>query len=234
MITVDQKSINEEIRRGLSALRTVVKDVPAARAMATALEAGGKVIAAKARTLAPKRGRLKRGSKTKTYGKTGLLRKSIKTKKGITKKGNVPFCAIGPSKSVKEIVQRGKKQVEQRPAYYSHLVEYGFKAHHRVPLVTGRQHETIVKKGILWQGRDLEKYMKKTGLKKDMLTKGKAFRTAAFIASKKGQGSSSVAGKHFMQKASDQGSAASVPPIVQRLTVEMAKILKRIESRRRK
>ena len=74
MITVDQKSINKEIRRGLSALRAVVKDVPGARAMAAALEAGGKVIAAKARTLAPKRGRLKRGSKTKIYkGSTTIM-----------------------------------------------------------------------------------------------------------------------------------------------------------------
>lgn len=225
MIQVKAAKLTKEIEKGLQGLRGLVKDKQFANAASIALAAGGRIVAQKAKSFAPKGGRSKKGQ-TKTYGKSGLLKKSLAVKKGVGKTGR-PYSVVGPSANVSEQVRRGKKSTTQKPSNYSHLVEYGFKAHHRVPLVAGRTHQSIVKKGVLWQGSDLEKYVKKHQVQMASLSKGKARRAAYFMASK-GQGSTTVPGQHFMQKAYDSAKGSIGPAIVIKLQAETEKAIKRL------
>lgn len=225
MIKVNSSRLASDIEKGLQGLRGLVKDKQFAAAASIALAAGGRIVAQKAKSFAPKGGRSKKGQ-TKTYGKSGLLRKSLAVKKGVGKTGR-PYSVVGPSANVSESVRRGRKSVTQRPSNYSHLVEHGFRAHHRVPLVSGRNHESIVKKGVLWKGSDLEKYVKRHQVQMASLTQGKARRAARFMAGS-GQGSTTVPGQHFMQKAYDSAKGSIGSAIVIKLQAETEKAIKRL------
>jgi hypothetical protein len=230
MIKANVQKFNEEMKAGIDRLGSViVKDKQFARAQANGLGAGAKIVAAKAKSLAPKGGKTKKGM-TKTYGKTGLLKKSIKSRNGVSRKG-APFAVVGPSRSVGESVRRGKSTVMQRPSNYAHLVEFGFKAHSRVPLVTGRQHESIVKKGVLWVSSDLDKYMKKNKIKQADLTAKQLASVDRFRST--GQKSTTVPGQFFMERAwsASKGSIGEV--IVERLKIETEKAIAKIEKKRK-
>jgi len=230
MIKANVQKFNDEMKAGIDRLATVVvKDKQFAKAQANGLGAGAKIVAAKAKSLAPKGGKTKKGQ-AKNYGKSGLLKKSIKSRNGVTKKG-APFAVVGPSRSVGESVRRGKSTIMQRPSNYAHLVEFGFKAHARVPLVTGRQHESIVKKGVVWRGSDLDRYMRKNKIKQADLSAKKLAQVNRFKAS--GQKSTTVPGKHFMEQAwsASKGSIGEV--IIERLKIETEKAIAKIEKKRK-
>jgi hypothetical protein len=229
MIKANVQKFDTEMKAGIDRLASVVvKDKQFAKAQANSLGAGAKAIAAKAKTLAPKGGRSKKGQ-AKTYGKSGLLKKSIKSRNGVSKKG-VPFAVVGPSRSVGESVRRGKSTIMQRPSNYAHLVEFGFKAHARVPLVTGRQHESIVKKGVLWRGSDLDRYMRKNKIKQADLSAKKLAQVDRFKAS--GQKSTTVPGQHFMERAYSASKGSIGPLIVERLSMETQKAIAKIQKKK--
>jgi hypothetical protein len=229
MIKANVQKFDTEMKAGIDHLSSViVKDKAFAKAQANSLGAGAKAIAAKAKTLAPKGGRSKKGQ-AKTYGKSGLLKKSIKSRNGVSKKG-VPFAVVGPSRAVGESVRRGKSTIMQRPSNYAHLVEFGFKAHARVPLVSGRQHESIVKKGVLWRGSDLDRYMRKNKIKQADLSAKKLAQVDRFKAS--GQKSTTVPGQHFMERAYSASKGSIGPLIVERLSMETQKAIAKIQKKK--
>ena len=220
MIKVNAGDLNTQIMEAVKQFLGAATERDTKKGIASALHKGGKIIASKAKQLAPKATRKKSKGRLK---RTGLLRRSYTTKKGVTKKGaGQPFAVVGPSKSLKKEIKRGRQVVTIKPSNYAHLVEFGYNAHARVPLVTGRNHERFVKKSILWVPNTLEEYIKKKEIDRTKLTKGKAFRTAAFIASK-GQSSVRVAGQHIVERAykSCTGEVAAV--IVQNLGIEIDK-----------
>lgn len=95
--------------QGLKALDNALNKLPEnmrKRAFRSVLTSGGRVIASAAK-------------KNIRTNRTGLLKKSIRTKSGVA--GRAPYAVIGPSRSVQG-TYKGKKTV---PANYSHLVEYG-------------------------------------------------------------------------------------------------------------
>ena len=222
MIIADAKAFVSELQklRGLG-----VKEKSAQMAIARSLGAGATIIARASRSVAPK-GVRANGAGGKTYGKTGLLKKSIKAKNGVSKKGNA-FAVVGPSRDVMADVTRGRGQQKARPSNYAHLVEFGFNAHHRVPLVTGRQHENIVKKGVLWKASDLAKYTKKSGIVSANLTTGKLLRQFKFMRGA-GQGTTRVAARPFMSKGYASSQAAAGEAIVSRYAKEYEKLLSKL------
>lgn len=229
MIKANVQKFDAEMKAGIDHLSSViVKDKAFAKAQANSLGAGAKAIAAKAKTLAPKGGKSKKGQ-AKTYGKSGLLKKSIKSRNGVSKKG-VPFAVVGPSRAVGESVRRGRKSVMQKPSNYAHLIEFGFKAHARVPLVSGRQNETFVKRGVLWKGSDLTKYMEKNKIQKTALNKGTLARVQAFLPT--GQKSVLVPGQHFMERAYAASKGSIGPLIVDRLSMETQKAIAKIQKKK--
>ena len=219
MIIASPKAFVSELEklRGLG-----VKEKSAQMAIARSLGAGATIIARASRSVAPK-GVRANGAGGKTYGKTGLLKKSIKAKSGVSKKGTA-FSVVGPSRDVMADVTRGRGQQRARPSNYAHLVEFGFSAHSRVPLVTGRQQENIVKKGVLWKASDLAKYTKKRGIVSANLTKGKLLRQFRFMRGA-GQGTTRVAARPFMSKGYASSQAAAGEAIVSRYAKEYEKLL---------
>lgn len=227
MIIADTKSFEAVMGGALDRLVNLfgTKEKAAQMAIAKSLGAGATVIARAAKSAAPKGKRTAKGGK-KTYGKTGLLKKAIKAKSGVSKKGKA-FAVVGPSKDVKEDVKRGRGQQKARPSNYAHLVEFGFNAHHRVPLVTGRQQENIVKKGVLWKASDLAKYTKKSGIVSANLTTGKLLRQFKFMRGA-GQGTTRVAARPFMAKAYASTKAAAGEAIMARYAKELEKLLAKL------
>jgi hypothetical protein len=73
------------------------------------------------------------------------LKKSFIVKHGVTKKG-VPYALVGPSRSVKEDVKRGRKTIKKWPVKYAHLVEYGFLARARKAGIRKRQSSKLGQK----------------------------------------------------------------------------------------
>ena len=219
MIIADAKAFVSELEklRGLG-----VKEKSAQMAIARSLGAGATIIARASRSVAPK-GVRANGAGGKTYGKTGLLKKSIKAKNGVSKKGNA-FAVVGPSRDVMADVTRGRGQQKARPSNYAHLVEFGFNAHHRVPLITGRRHEAYVKKGVLWKPSDLARYVRKRGVAHSNFLAGKMLRYRKFMASS-GQGSTRVAARPFMSKGYASSQAAAGETIVSRYAKEYEKLL---------
>jgi len=202
-----------------------LKEKSAQMAIARALGAGATIIARASKSAAPKGARAN-GAGGKTYGKTGLLKKSIKAKNGVSKKGTA-FAVVGPSRDVMADVTRGRGQQRARPSNYAHLVEFGFNAHSRVPLVTGRQQENIVKKGVLWKASDLAKYTKKRGIVSANLTTGKLLRQFKFMRGA-GQSTTRVAARPFMAKAYASTKAAAGEAIVARYAKEFEKLLAKL------
>jgi len=230
MIKVYVDRIQQEIAEGIARFDAILKAADTKKALAGALYQGGKLIASAAKKLAPKGGRKVKGA-AKTQGKTGLLRRSYTTRKGVSKRGTGdPYAIVGPSRTLKEMVRRGKRNMEVKPSNYAHLVEFGFNAHHRVPLVTGRNHESLVKKGVLWQGSTLEKYMKRKNLELSKLSQGKQIRAKAFIGSA-GQGSSRVPPQHIVQRAYQQTISAVTQVITESIGIQMDKAIEKAHIR---
>ena len=230
MITVKVAQMQAEIAADIARFQNLIKASDTKKGIAGALYQGGKQIAQAARQLAPKAGRKKKGSQ-RTSGKTGLLRRSYTTKKGVSKKGaGEPFAVVGPSRTIAENVIRGRHTVSVKPSNYAHLVEFGFNAHHRVPLVKGRNHERLAKKGVLWQPSTLEKYMKLKNLEMQKLSKGKKIRAQAFMGSS-GQGTSRVPPQHILQRAYQQTIGAATKTIMESLGVEMDKVILRAQAK---
>ena len=228
MIIADTKSFEAVMGGALDRLVNLfgTKEKAAQMAIAKSLGAGATVVARAAKSAAPKGKRTSKGGK-KTYGKTGLLKKAIKAKSGVSKKGKA-FAVVGPSRDVKEDVKRGRNKSQlARPSNYAHLVEFGFNAHHRVPLITGRRHEAYVKKGVLWKPSDLARYVKKRGVAHSNFLAGKMLRYRKFMASS-GQGSTRVAAQPFMSIAYASTKAAAGEAIMARYAKELEKLLAKL------
>ena len=227
MIIADTKSFEAVMGGALDRLVNLfgTKEKAAQMAIAKSLGAGATVVARAAKSAAPKGKRTSKGGK-KTYGKTGLLKKAIKAKSGVSKKGKA-FAVVGPSKDVKEDVKRGRGNEQARPSQYAHLVEFGFNAHHRVPLITGRRHEAYVKKGVLWKPSDLARYVRKRGVAHSNFLAGKMLRYRKFMGGA-GQGSTRVAARPFMAKAYASTKAAAGEAIMARYAKELEKILAKL------
>jgi len=230
MIKVYVDSIQKEIAEDIAKFGEILKAADTKKALAGALYQGGKLIASAAKKLAPKGGRKVKGSQ-KTYGKSGLLRRSYTTRKGVSQKGaGEPYAIVGPSRTLKETVRRGKRNMDVKPSNYAHLVEFGFNAHHRVPLVSGRNHESLVKKGVLWQGSTLQKYMKRKEIDMTKLSQGKQIRAKAFLGSA-GQGMSRVPPQHIVQRAYQQTMSAAAQAITGGIKIQMDKAIERAHQR---
>jgi len=226
MIKINTPEFSTQIMNAVRQFLNTASDRDTKKGIASALYQGGKIIASKARQLAPKAPRKKKKQR-KAYGRTGLLRRSYTTKKGVTKKGaGEPYAVVGPSKTLKKDIVRGNKTVTVKPSNYAHLVEFGFNAHARVPLVQGRNHEKFVKKGILWKGSTLEEYISKKNIDKAKLSKGKAFRTATFIKST-GQKFTRVAGQKIVERAYQSSIGEMKTIILQNLGIEIDKAAQR-------
>ena len=125
MIKVYVDRIQKEIAEDIAKFGEILKAADTKKALAGALYQGGKLIASAAKKLAPKGGRKVKGSQ-KTYGKSGLLRRSYTTRKGVSQKGaGEPYAIVGPSRTLKETVRRGKRNMDVKPSNYAHLVEFG-------------------------------------------------------------------------------------------------------------
>ena len=226
MIKINAADLDKQIINAVKNFINAATEKDTKKGIASALYQGGKIIASRARQLAPKAARRKKKSR-KAYGRTGLLRRSYTTKKGVTKKGaGQPFAVVGPSKTLKKDIQRGSKTVTIKPSNYAHLVEFGFNVHARVPLVKGRNHERFVKKGVLWKSSTLEEYINKKTIDKSKLSKGKAFRTAAFIKST-GQKSTRVAGQKIVERAYQSSISEVRTVIIKNLGIEIDKAAQR-------
>jgi len=227
MITADTKQLEIDLAGALMRLRSTVevKEKTAQMLIAKSLGAGGAIIARAAKSAAPKGKRTSKGG-TKTYGKTGLLKKAIKAKYGLNKKGKA-FSVVGVNRNVMEDAKRGRGKERARPSQYAHLVEFGFSAHHRVPLITGRRHESYVKKGVLWKPSDLARYVAKRGVAHSNFLAGKAMRQQKFMASA-GQGATRVAARPFMAKGYRTAQAAAGDAIVARYAKEFEKLLAKL------
>jgi len=227
MIIADTKTFEAMMGGALDRLVNLfgAKNKAAQMAIAKSLGAGAAVIARAAKSAAPKGKRTSKGG-TKTYGKTGLLKKAIKAKSGVSKRGKA-FAVVGPSKDVMEEAKRGRGKQRARPSQYAHLVEFGFNAHSRVPSVKGRQQENIVKKGVLWKPSDLAKYTKKRGIVSANLSAGMKQRQMKFMASA-GQKTTRVAARPYMAKAYASTKAAAGEAIMSRFTKELEKLFLKV------
>lgn len=226
MIRLTGTDLGEQIAAGIVQFAKQVNAKETKKGLASALYQGAKLIAKTARQLAPKAARKGKGA-GKTHGATGALRRSYTAKKGVSRNGaGNPYAIAGPSATLEVNVRRGKRMIGVKPSNYAHLVEYGFNAHHRVPSVSGRNHERIVKKGVLWKGSDLERYMQKNQLHVQALTKGKAIRAKAFLAGS-GQGSTHVAGQHIMERAYQANKGSVQSAIISSIGAEIEKAVLR-------
>lgn len=223
MIVVQNSDFSSQIKASVALIGVVAKDKEAKKAIAGALHQGAKIIVKQARSFAPKAGRKKRGQ-TKNYGKTGLLKRSYTSKKGVSKKGKgEPYAVVGPSKKITDNIKRGRRIVKVYPSNYAHLVEFGFNVHHRVPGVSGRNHEKYVKKGVLWKSSDLEKYIAD---KKHIYGAWQKKRVAKFLVGS-GQGTSTVAGQHIVKRAYDSTRQAVATKITSSMAEEFAKAIQK-------
>jgi len=100
-----------------------------------AVSAGGRVLLKKAKELVPN-SRAKRGKKSPKgrYGRSGILKKSLKMYYRVGKSGVRPYVVIGSDRDTSENAQRGKKTQAEIPSKTIHLVEKGFTAVSRISL----------------------------------------------------------------------------------------------------
>lgn len=138
-------NMGKEIEAVGKRMLEIVKARAAVAALGRALGGGLRPMLAAAKRGVPTK---KRKTKKRKWfeARTGLLKKSLVVKHGVTKKG-LPFAVVGPSRKVKVAGYRGDEDAEKRPAHYAHLVEYGFMAKARKAGQIGRKKSKTSKTG---------------------------------------------------------------------------------------
>ena len=144
-VQLNTANMGKEIEDAGRKMLAIVKARAAVAALGRALGGGLRPMLAAAKRGVPKK---KRKTKKRKWfeARTGLLKKSLVVKHGVTKKG-APFAIVGPSRKIKESGYRGDEDAEKRPAHYAHLVEYGFMAKARKAGQIGRKKSTTSKTG---------------------------------------------------------------------------------------
>lgn len=99
------------------------------------ISAGGRILLKKAKELVPN-SRVKRGKKSPKgrYGRSGILKKSLKMYYRTGKTGIRPYVVIGSDRDTAENAARGKQTQKEIPSKTIHLVENGFTAVSRISL----------------------------------------------------------------------------------------------------
>ena len=136
-VRLNTANMGKEIEAVGKQMLAIVKARAAVAALGRALGGGLRPMLAAAKRGVPKK---RRKTKKRRWfePRTGLLKKSLVVKHGVTKNG-APFAIVGPSRKVKEPGYRGDEDAEKRPAHYAHLVEYGFMAKARKAGQIGRK-----------------------------------------------------------------------------------------------
>ena len=136
-VQLNTANMGKEIEAVGKQMLAIVKARAAVAALGRALGGGLRPMLAAAKRGVPKK---RRKTKKRRWfePRTGLLKKSLVVKHGVTKNG-APFAIVGPSRKVKEPGYRGDEDAEKRPAHYAHLVEYGFMAKARKAGQIGRK-----------------------------------------------------------------------------------------------
>ena len=145
-VQLNAANMGKEIEAVGKRMLEIVKARAAVAALGRALGGGLRPMLAAAKRGVPKK---KRKTKKRKWfeARTGLLKKSLVVKHGVTKKG-APFAIVGPSRKVKEPGYRnGGEKSLKRPSHYAHLVEYGFMAKARKAGQIGRKKSKTSKVG---------------------------------------------------------------------------------------
>ena len=146
-VEMNTSNLTKEVEAVGLRMLEIVKGRLAAQAIGRALGGGLRPLLKAVKRGVPKKKR--KGKRRKHIEpRTGLLKKSFIVKHGVTKKG-VPYALVGPSRSVKKDVARGKKPkstIEKWPVKYAHLVEYGFLARARKAGIRRRQSSKLGQK----------------------------------------------------------------------------------------
>ena len=145
-VQLNTANMGKEIEDAGRKMLAIVKARAAVAALGRALGGGLRPMLAAAKRGVPKK---KRKTKKRKWfeARTGLLKKSLVVKHGVTKKG-APFAIVGPSRKIKESGYRGGGEKSlKRPSHYAHLVEYGFMAKARKAGQIGRKKSTTSKTG---------------------------------------------------------------------------------------
>ena len=143
-VEMNTSNLTKEVETVGLRMLEIVKGRVAAQAIGRALGGGLRPLLKAVKRGVPKKKR--KGKRRKHIeARTGLLKKSFIVKHGVTKKG-VPYALVGPSRSVKEDVKRGRKTIKKWPVKYAHLVEYGFLARARKAGIRRRQSSKLGQK----------------------------------------------------------------------------------------
>ena len=143
-VEMNTSNLTKEVEAVGLRMLEIVKGRLAAQAIGRALGGGLRPLLKAVKRGVPKKKR--KGKRRKHIeARTGLLKKSFIVKHGVTKKG-VPYALVGPSRSVKEDVKRGRKTIKKWPVKYAHLVEYGFLARARKAGIRKRQSSKLGQK----------------------------------------------------------------------------------------
>ena len=143
-VEMNTSNLTKEVEAVGLRMLEIVKGRLAAQAIGRALGGGLRPLLKAVKRGVPKKKR--KGKRRKHIEpRTGLLKKSFIVKHGVTKKG-VPYALVGPSRSVKEDVKRGRKTIKKWPVKYAHLVEYGFLARARKAGIRRRQSSKLGQK----------------------------------------------------------------------------------------
>jgi hypothetical protein len=217
-----------------------------------ALTHGGRVLLAEARRLAPNAGiKRKKNQPIGHYGRSGLLRKSLKVFYRDKKSPYRPYVVIGVDRDVYAVTQRGRRKVNEIPKSTVHLVEDGFVAVSRVSLdgtragrVKGRDINTRVisllrsQRGLgaksseinmrkaLSQGLD-QKLLQDSFLNLRLAAKGVSRDTVeSYIRGYKAATKTVVRGRKFLERAQKAATAAAKDKALAVLQAEYANLVK--------
>jgi len=236
MIRINAMEMENQLKAGLKALAAEAKSGETKRAIATCLQIGLKAVEKKAKLLAkPKKKRRKRRGFTPPYKRTGLLRKSYKVKKGVSKKGKGnPYAVLGPDKKVSKTVLLGKQMVKVTPSKYAHLVEFGFMAKHRKRLKGSKKllgHDVELFKPQKIRRGTFRYIINQFAKKANDLSKGFIFKAYAAILSAVGSGSTWVQPQYIIKRAYQQAGGEMKTLAMQRIGLELGKLVMKVTKR---
>jgi hypothetical protein len=236
MIRINAMEMENQLKAGLKALAAEAKSGETKRAIATCLQIGLKAVEKKAKLLAkPKKKKRKRRGFTSPYKRTGLLRKSYKVKKGVSKKGKGnPYAVLGPDKKVSKTVLLGKQMVKVTPSKYAHLVEFGFMLKHRKRLKGSKKllgHDVELFKPQKIRKGTFRHTINQFAKKANDLSRGFIFKAYAAILSAIGSGSTWVQPQYIIKRAYQQAGGEMKTLAMQRIGLELGKLVMKVTKR---
>lgn len=229
MIKTDSMDLAWKLKNAVQSLGLIAKDGESKRAIASALYVGFKATLKRAKELAkPKRKKRKHKGFSPPPKRTGLLRKSYVTKKGVTKKGKGnPYAVLGPSKKVSGYL--GSQKVV--PSRYAHLVEFGamLKPRRKKRQILGIQTEAFRAKRPK-RGSILD-IVQKTAKEANRLSNGTIFRGYATLLRSMGKSRTWVQGQYILRRAYYSTIGSIKSESMARLSIEAKKLVDRIAKR---